>query len=273
MSKVSIITPFYNGSQYIQKCIESIQAQSFKDFEHIIVDDGSIEPEREFVIDFIKKFSNVILISQKNSGQAAAVNAGIKIAKGEYVAFCDQDDWWLPEKLQKQIAYLESRPDIAMVYGDVFLGDEKGSVLSKTWMQSRRVDYVGGNYEECVAKLFNRNFIPAPVVVLIRKNVFDKIGLFDKKFSSVYDYDFWFRMLEAGYKIGYIEKPLAVWRTYPEQESHKIKKIKKMLMVIIFDFLERKPEFILQHPVKSIFKLIKVSGAYFTNYDPYNNAR
>ena len=273
MIKVSVIIPFYNGSRYIGKCIEAIQGQSFGDFEHIVVDDGSIASEREFVADFIKKLPNIILISQKNSGQAAAVNAGIKIAKGEYIAFCDQDDWWLPEKLKEQVKFLGTHNDVAMVYGDAFLGDEKGRVLNETWMQSRKVDYVGGNYEECVAKLFNRNFIPAPVAVLIRKNVFDKIGLFDEKFSSAYDYEYWFRMLEAGYKIGYIEKPLAVWRTYPEQESHKIKKIKKMLMVIIFDFLKRKPEFILQHPVKSIFKLIRVSGAYLTNYDPYNDVR
>lgn len=189
------------------------------------------------------------------------MNTGIKVAHGEYIGFCDQDDWWLPEKLLKQVKFLDENENVAMVYSDAFLGDEEGNILVRTWMQSRKVGYVKGGYEECVAKLFNRNFIPAPLTVLMRKSVFDKIGYLNEKFSSAYDYDYWFRMLEAGYKIGYIKEPLAVWRIHAGQESRNTKKAKEMLMGILKSFLKRRPDFLLKHPLLVLKKIAKVCGA------------
>ena len=249
MIKISVITPFYNGSRYVSKCIENIQEQSYKGFEHIIVDDGSAESEHKFISDAIAKYPNVILVSQKNRGQASAVNAGIKMAKGEYIAFCDQDDWWLSEKLQKQIAYLESHPGVDMVYSDAYLGDEKGSVLEKTWMQSRRVVACEGGYDNCVVNLFRRNFVCAPLVMLIRKNVFDKIGLMREAYTSAYDYDFLFRYFEGGHSVGFIDQSLAVWRMHAGQESENIRKAKRFQLGILYNFLLRRPNFILKHPI------------------------
>lgn len=259
MPKVSIITPFYNGSQYIQKCIEGVQAQSFKDFEHIIVDDGSAESEHKFVSDIAVKYPGIIFISQKNSGQASAVNAGIKIAKGEYIAFCDQDDWWSPEKLKTQVDFIETHSDVDLVYSDALMADADGFILKETWMQSRVVAPCVGGYKGCVVSLFNRNFICAPLVVLARRGIFSKIGLLNEKTVSVYDYDFWFRMLEAGCKFGYIDKPLAVWRTHAGQGSRKIRTIKRLQLMILLHFLFRRPDFFATHPVLALKKLIKTS--------------
>ena len=258
MPKVSIITPLYNGEKYIGKNIESILGQTYRDFEHIVVDDGSTDRSAEMVRSFGKA---VVYFEQKNAGQAAAVNAGIKASRGEYVGFCDQDDWWLPEKLERQVKFLEENKDVALVYTDAFLGDEGGRVLHKTWMQSRKVNYADGGYQECAVKLFDRNFIPAPLTVLVRKSVFDKIGLLNEKFSSAYDYDFWFRVLEAGYRIGYLKEPLAVWRTHAGQESRNIRKAKKMLIGILGLFLKRKHDFFREHPFLVIKKYIKAYGA------------
>lgn len=255
MPKVSIITPFYNGKKFIQTALESIAKQTYKDFEYILVNDGS----GENVSGMVKKIlgGKGIYLEQKNEGQASATNLGISVSKGEYIAFCDQDDWWLPEKLEKQVAFLEKNPNIAMVYTDAFTAD-KGGVLSKeTWMESRRVFPCAGSYTECGARLFNRNFIPAQLTVLIRKSVFDSIGLFNKIFSSAYDYDYWFRLLEAGYSVEYIKTPLAVWRTHLSQESRNIRKAKRMQMGIIKQFLKRKPDFIIRHPILVIKKIIK----------------
>ena len=102
--------------------------------------------------------------------------SGIKIANGEYIAFCDQDDWWLPGKLQKQIIYLKSHPETGMVYSDAYMGDEVGNILKRTWMQSRSVIPRFGGYDNCAAELFRRNFVCAPLVMLVRKKVFDAIG-------------------------------------------------------------------------------------------------
>lgn len=257
MIKVSVITPFYNGSQYIQKCIENIQTQSFKDFEHIIIDDGSAKSENKFVSDIAAKYSNIIFISQKNGGAASAVNAGIKIAKGEYIAFCDQDDVWLPEKLKEQVEYLEGHADVGMVYSDAFVIDGEGRRMGKTWMESRAVNYTEGGYGECAEKLFVKNFICAPLVVLMRKNIFNQVGFLEEKFSSAYDYDYWFRILEAGFSVGFINEPLASWRTHGGQESARVRKQKKITFRIWWAFLSRRPDFFFAHPFVVFKKIIK----------------
>jgi glycosyltransferase involved in cell wall biosynthesis len=251
---VSIITPLYNGDKYIAKNIESILGQSFKDFEHIIVNDGSTDKSAEIVRSFGNK---IVYLEQKNAGQAAAVNAGIKIAKGKYVGFCDQDDWWLPEKLKIQVDFLKSHPGVSLVYSDALLADAEGKIVNQTWMQSRGVGPCVGGYKDCIVSLLNRNFICAPLTVLMRKEVFDKVGLLDDEFSVIYDYDFWFRMLERGMKFGYINKPLGVYRIHVNQESKKIRKVKMVQIKILSSFLRRRKSFLLRHPILIIKKYIR----------------
>ncbi|MBT9169605.1 MAG: putative glycosyltransferase EpsE [Syntrophomonadaceae bacterium] len=255
MSKVSIITPFYNGKKFIQTALESIANQTYRDFEYILVNDGSSENVSEMVKKILGKKG--IYLEQKNKGQASATNLGISVSKGEYIAFCDQDDWWLPEKLEKQVAFLEENPNITMVYTDAFIADEKGILLKETWMQSRGVNHCKGFYNDCSANLFDRNFIPAPLTVMIRRFIFDKIGLFDEKFSSAYDYEYWFRILNNGFEIDYINKPLAVWRTHTLQESKNIRKAKRMQIGILKNFLKQNPQFFVKHPILVTKKFIK----------------
>ncbi len=255
MPKVSIITPFYKGEKYIGRAIESILNQNYKDFEYLIVDDGSKTNFNNYLTN--KYGGKIIYIEKSNGGQASAVNVGIKKARGEFIAFCDQDDWYLDDKLLKQVNFLKSHPEIAMVYSDVLMGDENGKILDKTWMQSRKVRFCSGGYADCAAKLFKRNFIPAPLAVMIRKSIFDQIGLFNEKFSSAYDYDFWFRILEAGMRIGNMENKSAVWRTHSGQESRNIKKAKIMQIGILRSFLKRNPKFVLNHPFLTAYKIVK----------------
>ncbi len=258
MPKVSIITPVYNGEKYLKQSLESIQSQSYKDFEHIIVDDGSSDNSAAIIREISP---HATYIYQKNKGQAAAVNTGLRATRGEYVGFCDQDDWWLPEKLKRQVAFLDAHPDIDLVYCDAFLGDGKGTVMETTWMQSRQVSFCAGSYQQCAARLFKRNFIAAPLVVLMRRSIFDRQGLLNERFSSAYDYDYWFRMLEAGMAFGALREPLAVWRTHLGQESRNLKKAKRMQWGILTQFLARNPRFIFAHPLLVAYKLA-LTGAW-----------
>jgi len=269
MIKVSVITPFYNGSKYIKECIESVNSQSFLDIEHIIVDDGSREEELSILRDISKEFSNIVIFSKKNEKQAAAVNFGIKQAKGEYIAFCDHDDWWIKDKLEKQVKFLEENKNVGLVYSDAFIGDEKGNILSETWMQSRGVLPHEGGYSECIKDIFHKNFVCAPLIMLVRKSVFDAMGLMDEKMTSAYDYDFLVRFLEAGYKLGFIKEPLAVWRVHSGQESGDIRKAKKMQAMILFGFLMRNKKFLIQHPALVFEKIVKTIFAYILNFNPY----
>jgi len=110
MAKVSVITPAYNAAKYISKTIESIQAQTFSDWELIIVDDASKDDTCSIVESFAKSDSRIKLIRlEKNSGAAVARNKALDEAGGRFIAFCDSDDIWLKEKLQKQIAFMEEK--------------------------------------------------------------------------------------------------------------------------------------------------------------------
>ncbi len=105
---VSIITPCYNGEKYIKETIDSVLAQSYKNWEMIIVDDGSKDHSAEIVQEYEKKDSRIQLVQQENAGSAAARNNGIRRAEGQYIALLDADDVWLPDFLEKQIRHMKA---------------------------------------------------------------------------------------------------------------------------------------------------------------------
>ena len=102
-SKISIITPVYNGEKYLVETIQSVINQSYANFELIIVDDGSTDNSKHIAEDFAKKDERIHVITQINSGSAAARNHGIRVAKGRYIVLLDADDLWMPEFLEKQL--------------------------------------------------------------------------------------------------------------------------------------------------------------------------
>lgn len=262
MPKVSIITPLYNNKKYIEKAIRSITSQTYKEFEIIIIDDGSTDGSGELVKD---KFGDKVrYIYQDNKGAAAAVNKGISLSRGDYIAFCDSDDWWLPEKLEKQVNFLEANQKFGLVYSDALLAN--GDILiQQTWLHSRNAIPCFGGKKECLASLFSKNFIPAPLAVLIRKSVIEQIGLFNEKFPSAYDYEYWFRILEGGIQIAFLDEPLAVWRIHAGQNSKKIRKMKLAQIKILREFLIRDPSFIKKYPFLVVDKFLKSCLGFLLN--------
>ena len=109
MVTVSVIVPVYNAEKYLKQTLLSIQNQTFKDFEAILIDDGSSDQSGEICDGQAMTDSRFKVIHQKNSGVAAARNAGIEQAEGEFIAFLDADDCWLPEKLEKQVAFMKEK--------------------------------------------------------------------------------------------------------------------------------------------------------------------
>ncbi len=134
MVKVSVIIPAYNGDRYIGEAIDSILAQTYRDYEIIVVDDGSTDNTRQVV----KQYGDRIqYLSQINQGVAASRNLGLKVSQGEYVAFLDQDDIFLPHKLASQVALLEQDPSLGMVNSGWQIVNEQGEVEAavKPWQQ------------------------------------------------------------------------------------------------------------------------------------------
>jgi glycosyltransferase involved in cell wall biosynthesis len=128
MIKVSVVIPAYNVSAYIEDAIDSVLAQSFTDFEVVVVDDGSTDDTASIV----KRYDDwrVRLVSQQNRGLAGARNTGIRVAEGEYVAFLDADDLWHPEKLKEHVLHLDQNPEIGVSYSVSQFMDESGKPLS-----------------------------------------------------------------------------------------------------------------------------------------------
>ena len=126
--KVTILIATYNRAQYLGRAIESAEAQTFKDWEMIVVEDGSPDNTKEVVAGYAAKDPRVRLLSIPRAGRIAIVsNAALREARGEYVAILDDDDWWLDEKkLEKQIAFLDTHPDYAACGGGIVTVDPEG---------------------------------------------------------------------------------------------------------------------------------------------------
>jgi glycosyltransferase involved in cell wall biosynthesis len=205
---VSIITPVYNGEQYLLETIESALAQTYKNFELLIVNDGSTDNSAAIIKPFLKD-SRVIYIEQKNAGVAAARNTAIKQARGKYIGFLDQDDLWLSNKLEVQIAVLEQDESIALVHSRQDFIDSQGNKIDYDW--------VTGVSGYCFEDMFKKNRI-AVLTVLIRKTIFDEIGLFNEKFSGADDYHMWLRVT-IKHPISYIDQALAFYRFHDSNWS------------------------------------------------------
>jgi len=231
MPKISVIIPTYNCAQYIGDAIKSVLDQSFKDYEIIIVDDGSTDDTKEMLNSFIA--DNIIqYIYQKNEGQSVARNNGILAARGEYIAFLDADDILLPESLQKREIVLSKHPEIAMVFSDyneqyitntiysrLKRDNFEGLIKDSTIRSNKKYSIISKSF---IHKYFEFSISPVWTgTVMIRKALVKSIGLFKTDLRASEDTDYWLRIMEK-YDIGYIDEALAVYskRTNFNEEKY-----------------------------------------------------
>lgn len=204
--KVSIIIPVYNGEVFIARALDSALAQTLKAFEVIVVDDGSSDGTRAIVEQYGQR---VKYLYQSNKGPAAARNLGMKNARGEYIAFLDADDIWLPKKLEKQIALLEAKPDIGFVYCDNHFVDDAGKTIPN---YVRKVKLMRG---DILLDFFKEFFVMTPALVF-RKSLQEKIGFFNEKLMVGEDFDYILRLAAAS-QADYVDQKL--WNRVVRQKS------------------------------------------------------
>jgi len=202
---ISVVVPTHNRAALLKETILSILNQTFNNFELIIVSDGSNDGTNEMVSKI--KDARVRLITQDKSGQPAKPrNTGIKLAKGKYVALCDDDDLWEPNKLEIQIKNMEDNTYVDMCYtnGRVL----KDGIIQEGVLNRRKV------FHNHFRELLYGNFIPNSSV-LIKKVIFDKVGLINVSdiFRGIEDYEFWLRLSYQG-KLLYIDQPLIRYRVH-----------------------------------------------------------
>ena len=202
MPKVSVIVPTYNRAELIGLTIESILKQTFADFELIVINDGSTDGTEET----IKKYTDprIKYYRKDNGGESSARNYGLRMAQGEFIAYCDSDDIFCPDHLAALVAALEKDPHFAVAYGDAKVVTAKGSSVSNfAGRKSPEKDFF---------------FSPPPSNILHRRECLDKAGLFDEAPALVpggADWDMWLRLIRH-YKFIHVPKVLTEYHIHAE---------------------------------------------------------
>lgn len=185
MPTISVIIPTYNRAHLIGESIASVLAQTYTDFELIVVDDGSTDDTEQQVRGFTDP--RIIYIKQENKGRSHARNCALDLARGRYIAFLDSDDLFLPDKLALQVAYLDSNLHVGMVYTSAYCIDYSGNALNERYIAS-----VSGKIYKSIA-FFRPVTITLPTV-MARRELFAEVGGFDVKMHRFEDTDMWRRI-------------------------------------------------------------------------------
>jgi glycosyltransferase involved in cell wall biosynthesis len=209
-SKVSVIIPTYNRADYVLEAIESVLAQTYSDYEIIVVDDGSTD-ETAAVLRPLAEKGVIRCVYQPNQGESAARNHGIRLARGDYIAFLDSDDLFLPTKLEKQVAFLDAHPDVAFVHSCYSKFDDEGNDLG--YRDTSK--FAGDVYPQI---LLDWSVLMAVPCVMVRAEVLDEVGGFDESMRWGPDLDLW-RRITRRYPIGVIPEALSKVRVHPGNVS------------------------------------------------------
>ena len=203
--KITIVTPSYNQGKYIERTIQSVISQDYSNSEFIICDGGS----NDDTVEIIKKYADNIAwwCSEKDEGQADAINKGMKKATGDIVIYLNSDDVLLPGALRTVANYFERHPETDLLNGDVaeITADDK-FICRVMFLNDARM-FKSGCYNICQQAMF------------WRRDVFEKIGYFDKSFHATMDKEFLIRVFEGGLKIVHINKVLGAIRIYAETKT------------------------------------------------------
>jgi glycosyltransferase involved in cell wall biosynthesis len=220
---VSVVIPTYNRAWILTEAIKSVLSQTFENYELIVVDDGSTDNTRLL----LDSFKDIRAISQKNKGVSAARNSGIEAAAGDYLAFLDSDDLWLPEKLASQMAFFKTHPE-AMI-----------CQTQEIWIRNGRRINPKRRHRKASGMFFERSLdlcLVSPSAVIIKKDLLDDVGRFDEMLPACEDYDLWLR-IGARYPVFLVDKPLVIKRGgHADQlsalgglDKYRIQSLKKIL--------------------------------------------
>ena len=222
---ISVIIPTFNRKKTLKRAIQSVLMQSYTPYEIIIIDDGSDDGTKEWLKD---NYPNVKYIYQMNSGVSSARNKGIKFARGDWIALLDSDDEWLPSKLKDQANEIESNPAAKFLHtNEIWI---RNGVRVNQMKKHKK--YGGYIFEKCLDMCRI-----SPSSVLIKKDIFDEIGMFDETLKVCEDYDLWLRFASK-YPVHFLDQPLIKkYGGHSDQlskvddgiESYRIRSLKKIM--------------------------------------------
>jgi glycosyltransferase involved in cell wall biosynthesis len=234
--QISVVVPAYNLEKYIAEALLSLEHQSFTDFEVLVVDDGSSDRTAEIVQSFCDRDSRFKLLSKPNGGLSSARNYGIHHAVGKYIALLDGDDIYGTNKLANHFAWLESSPQIGVVYSasQAIRDDGKPTLMRLSGKPIKR---------DPLAALLCKNFIGHGSNAVFRRDIFDRVGEFDETLRSCEDIDYWLR-IAATKKWDFHREPSVqcFYRVRPSGLSFDVQEMKVSQLRVIIAACKRSPE-------------------------------
>ena len=211
--RVSVVMAAKNYARFLPEAVESVRAQTFADWELLVIDDGSSDHTPAAVRPLLAD-RRVRYFRSDTLGQPRAKNLGIALARGPLVAFLDADDAWLPNKLEKQLAVFDAKPDVGVVYCKRSLMDEGGAAIREQSERKlpRELDF---------GQMFTQNYVCFSSVV-VKRDVFSHVGRFDPFWDLSIDYDLWLRVTKA-YAFDFVDEELVRYRTGHGNLSKKLR--------------------------------------------------
>jgi glycosyltransferase involved in cell wall biosynthesis len=216
MPLVSVIIPTYNSAEFLLETLESVFAQTYQNLEVILVDDGSTDGTRRLIEPYLSRLTYVY---QDNAGESSARNHAIEMAQGEFLAFLDSDDTWLPDKLEKQLACLEGVPEAVVCYSPCYFINAVGAPVE--WNGSHTAGNGPPEPFEAFERLAMDNFIPNPGTAVVRRSRAHPEPWFDPQIEWGEDWDLWLRLSFDGAFV-YLPEPLASYRMRKPDRRRKI---------------------------------------------------
>jgi glycosyltransferase involved in cell wall biosynthesis len=222
---VSVVIPTYNCVSLLPNAIRSAYAQTLAPLEVIVVDDGCADGTAEVLGRLAPTLpGNFTYRSKTNGGEASARNAGVSMARGDFVAFLDQDDIWLPDKLERQMSLFEHDPSLGLAFTALtrVAGGAREVVLQLEWDAS----------PEAVIRSLMVGCVITPSTVIVRRDVLAAVGPFDESLWLGNDWELWLRIAVKGYRVGYLPEPLTDYYWHTTNMSRDRKKISAAAEVI-----------------------------------------
>ncbi len=225
---VSVVIPTYNRSSYLPRAIRSVLNQSQISLELILVDDGSTDGTRELMDCMVQEDSRIQYLYQKNQGPSAARNLGIRSSNTPFIAFLDSDDEWLPKKLKNQIGFFKSHSDYLICQTE------------EIWIRNGKRVNPMNKHKKLGGSIFAQSLplsIISPSCVMMRREFFDQVGLFDESLPACEDYDLWLRA-SCRFPVGLIEPFFVIRygghedqrsRQFPVMDQFRIQSLVKLI--------------------------------------------
>lgn len=260
--KVSVVVPSYNHEKFLPRALGSVLQQTYKDYEIRIIDDASTDQSVKVIKAFADQHPEIPIhwsVHEKNQGGVITLNDLVECAQGEYVALINSDDLWLEGKLEQQVAFLDEHPEVGAVFTHAVVVDDSGTPLKKTigfpndvFMQPNR------SRGKWLRRMFYELNCLCHPSVLIRKSVYDQIGLYDPRLRQLPDFHMWIRVLKHT-EIFVIQEPLVHLRIHTSNTSkvttESIARNLNEMTFILAEFFDGMPNDVLIDGFKDNFRM------------------